>query len=52
MFQAEAGKGNKARMISMRDAISDTIASYAISAEQGQKKRSGQSAMNGCKQER
>jgi hypothetical protein len=39
MFQAEAGKGNKARMISMRDAISDTAVSYAISNEQGARKK-------------
>jgi len=38
MFQAEAVRGDKARVISTRDAISDTVASYAISDEQGARK--------------
>jgi hypothetical protein len=39
MFQAEAGTGNSPRMRSTRDAISDTVASYAISDEQGARKK-------------
>jgi hypothetical protein len=38
VFQAEAGNGNTARVISTTDAISDTVASYAISDEQGEGK--------------
>ena len=40
MFQAEAETGNAASVIvSTRDAISDTVASYAISDEQGARKK-------------
>jgi hypothetical protein len=39
MFQAEAGSGNTATVRRMRDAISDTVASYAISDEQGARKK-------------
>jgi hypothetical protein len=39
MFQAEAGSGNTARVRSIKDAISDTVASYAISDEQGARKK-------------
>jgi hypothetical protein len=39
MFQAEAGRGNTANVISTRDATSDTNASYAISDEQGARKK-------------
>jgi hypothetical protein len=38
MFQAEAGKGNTASVTITRDAISDTVASYAISDELGARK--------------
>jgi hypothetical protein len=38
MFQAEAGSGNTARVRSIKDAISDTVASCAISHEQGARK--------------
>ena len=38
MFQAEAVTGNAASVKSIRDAISDTVASYAISDEQGARK--------------
>jgi hypothetical protein len=38
MFQAEAGSGNTASVRSKRDAISDTVASYAISDERGEEK--------------
>jgi hypothetical protein len=38
MFQAKAGTGNTASAISTRDAISDTVASYAISDERGARK--------------
>jgi len=40
MFHAEEGRGNTASARSTRDAISDTAASYAISEEQGARKRS------------
>jgi hypothetical protein len=51
MFQAKAERGNTANVSSTRDAISDTVASYAISDEQGGKKKdSGQPAMNRSKQ--
>jgi putative tryptophan/tyrosine transport system substrate-binding protein len=53
MFQAKAGSGNTASARSTRDAISDTIASYAISDEEGaRKKGSGQPLMNRSKQAR
>ena len=39
MFQAKAGRGNTARVRSTKDAISDTVASYAISDEQGARKK-------------
>jgi hypothetical protein len=39
MFQAKAGKGNAASVRSTSDAISDTVASYAISDEQGARKK-------------
>ena len=39
MFQAEAGRGNTANERSTRDTISDTVASYAISDEQGARKK-------------
>jgi len=39
MFHAEAGRGNKARVTSTREAISGTAASYAISDERGEEKR-------------
>jgi hypothetical protein len=35
MFQAEAGRGNTASVISTRVVISDTVASYVISDEHG-----------------
>jgi hypothetical protein len=38
MFQAEAGRGNAVSVISTTDAINDTVASYAISDEQGARK--------------
>jgi hypothetical protein len=38
MFQAEAGSGNTASVRSTRDSINDTIASHAISDEQGARK--------------
>jgi hypothetical protein len=38
MFQADAGRGNTASARSTRDAISDTVATYAISDEQGARK--------------
>jgi hypothetical protein len=38
MFQAKAGRGNTTSVRSTRDAISDTVASYAISDEQGARK--------------
>ena len=50
MFQAFAGRDNTATARSTRDAISDTVASYAIFDEQRAKKRSGQLAMNRSKQ--
>lgn len=39
MFQAEAGKGNTTSVKSARVATSDTLASYAISDEQGARKK-------------
>src|SRR5882724_967312 len=39
MFQAEAGRGNTPSVRSTRDATSDTVASYAISNEQGARKK-------------
>ena len=39
MFQAKAGRGTRTSVISTRDAISATAASYAISDEQGARKR-------------
>jgi hypothetical protein len=39
MFQAEAGRGDAASARSTRHAISDTVASYAISDEQGARKK-------------
>ena len=39
MFQAEAVSGNTANVRRTRDAISDTVASYDISDEQGARKR-------------
>jgi hypothetical protein len=39
IFQAEAGRGNMARIISAMDAISDTAASYATPDEQGARKK-------------
>jgi hypothetical protein len=39
MFQAEAGRGNAASVRSTRDATNDTVASYAISDEQGARKK-------------
>jgi hypothetical protein len=39
MFQAEAGSGTTASVRSTRDAISDTVASYAISDEGRARKR-------------
>jgi len=38
MFQAEAGRGDTASVRSTRDALSNTVASYAISNEQGEEK--------------
>jgi hypothetical protein len=38
MFHAEAGRGNTATVRSIRDTISDTVASYAISDEEGTRK--------------
>jgi hypothetical protein len=47
MFQAKAGSGNTASARSTRNATSDTVASYAISDEQGTKEKgSGQPTMN------
>jgi hypothetical protein len=39
MFRADAGSGITVSVKSTRDAISDTVASYAISNEQGARKR-------------
>jgi hypothetical protein len=39
MFHAEAGRGNTTSARSTRGAISDTVASYAISDEQGEEKK-------------
>jgi hypothetical protein len=39
MFHAEAGRGNTTSVRRNRDAISDTVASYAISDEQGARKK-------------
>ena len=39
MFQAEAGRGEAARVKSTRAATSDTVASYAISNEQEARKK-------------
>jgi hypothetical protein len=39
MFQVIAGRGNTASVISTRDAIKDTAASYAIFDEQGAKEK-------------
>lgn len=39
MFQAQAGRGNAASVKSTRDAISDTVASYAIYDKQGATKK-------------
>jgi len=38
MFQAEAGRGDTTSVISTRDAIRTTVASYAISGEQWARK--------------
>jgi hypothetical protein len=38
IFHAEAGRGNTASVRRTRDTISDTVASYAISDEQGARK--------------
>jgi hypothetical protein len=51
MFQAEAGRATRQPVVSTRNAISDTFASYAISEEQGTRKN-GQPAMNRSKQRR
>jgi hypothetical protein len=39
MFQAKAERGNAASARSTRDTTSDTVASYAISDEQGARKK-------------
>src|SRR5262249_8376854 len=39
IFHAEAGRSNRARVRSTRDASSDTVASNAISEEQGARKK-------------
>jgi len=39
MFQAKAGRGERVSVRSTRDAINDTLASYAISDEQGARKK-------------
>jgi hypothetical protein len=39
MFQAFAGRGNTANVRSIRNATSDTVASYVISDEQGARKK-------------
>jgi hypothetical protein len=39
MFHAKAGRDNTASVRSTRDAIRDTVASYAISGEQGARKK-------------
>jgi hypothetical protein len=39
MFQAKAGRGNTVSVRRTRDLISDTVANYAISAEQGARKK-------------
>jgi hypothetical protein len=39
MFQAEAGSGNTGSAKRTTDAISDTVASYAISDQQGARKK-------------
>jgi len=51
MFQAEAEGGDTASVSSRRSVISDTLATYAISVEQGQEKGSRQGAMNRCKED-
>jgi hypothetical protein len=38
MFQAEAGRGDTTSARSTRNDISDTVATYAISNEQGEEK--------------
>ena len=50
MFQAEAEGVDTASVSSRRSVISDTLATYAISDEQGQEKGSRQGAMNRCKE--
>jgi len=51
MFQAEVGMGIIASVRSTRDAIKDTVASYAIANEQGTRKKVlDNGAMNGSKQ--
>jgi len=50
---SEAGSGNTASVRSTRDAIRNTVATYAISDEQrGKEKGSGQLPMNRSKQGR
>ena len=39
MFHAEAGSGNAANVRTTRAAISDTVARYGISGEQGARKK-------------
>jgi hypothetical protein len=39
IFHADAGRGNTASARSTRDVTSDTVASYAISDEQGARKK-------------
>ena len=39
MFQAEAGRGSAVSVRSTRNAISETVATYAISDEQGANKK-------------
>jgi putative ABC transport system substrate-binding protein len=50
MFHAKTGSGNTTIVRSTRNVISDTVASYATSDEQGKKKGSGQPAFNSSKQ--
>ncbi len=39
IFQAEAGRGNRGSVRTTREAMNDTVGSYAISDEQGARKK-------------
>jgi hypothetical protein len=52
MFRAEAGSGTPTSVMSTTDKTGDTVASYAISDEQGTRKGPGQLAMKRSKQDR